>query len=272
MSREEALTAVSAELGTEVTEESLAQTASALETAKTSLSMLGSVIEMAEGVIPAAEAQLAEGQAQLNALYAQLVQARTSLSEAEATLAAGKSRLNAINSELYGSREGLIEAASLIAENEAKLEERKAELSSSHEALADYEDMQEKLRRSHDRFVGMGLGSEEDDDETLLAAAQEKADTMYAEYSGKLWGLIAGVALLLIAAAGYIVFAAMLKKRIDRRCFIGAAAICVLALSSAIVGLATGDVGSSAVISAFAVAVFAALELPAMKKDLEARA
>ena len=66
--------------------------------------------------------------------------------------------------------------------------------------------------------------------------------------------------------------AAMLKKRIDRRCFIGAAAICVLALSSAIVGLATGDVGSSAVISAFAVAVFAALELPAMKKDLEARA
>ena len=45
-----------------------------------------------------------------------------------------------------------------------------------------------------------------------------------------------------------------------------------MALSSAIVGLATGAVGSSAVISAFAVAVFAALELPAMKKDLEARA
>lgn len=267
MSREDALKEMSKLMDMQITEESLAQTASSLATAKTSLDMLSGVLEMAEYTIPAAEAQLDQGEQQLDELYAQLTEAKAQLTAAEMQLVAGKNRLNAIGSELYGTREGLIEAAALIAENEEKLLSEKDVLDDAAEKLLDYEDMQSLVTRSHSRFVGMGLGSENDDFDTLLSAAHAKADDMHSDYVLSLAALIISTALLIAAVVLYLVFASGLKKRIDRRAYILASAILACALVSAVTALVDGAVGTAVVVSAFAVAIFAALELPAMKKD-----
>lgn len=267
MSHEEALKAVSESTGMQLSDETLAQTESSLATAKTSLDMLAGILEMAEYTIPAAEEQLNQGEAQLDELYAQLLEAKSALAMAEAQLAAGKNQLNAIGSELYGTKEGLIEAAALIAENEKTLEAQKAELDARAEGLSDYEAMQSLIERSHSRFVGMGLGNDDDGFDTLLAAAHEKADSMYKEYSTALTALIVSVALLVVGVVGYFVFASQLKKRIGKKTFIAAAVIGLCAAGSGVIALIDGAVGTSVVISAFAMAVFAALELPAMKKD-----
>lgn len=267
MSHEDALKAVSESAGMQLSDETLAQTASSLSTAKLALDMLSGILEMAEFTIPSAEAQLDQGERQLDELYAQLLEAKSALAMAEAQLAAGKNQLNTIGSELYGTKEGLIEAAALIAENEEKLLDRKAELDSKAEGLSDYESMQKLIERSHSRFVGMGLGSDDDEFDTLLAAAHDKADAMHGDYVSALSALIISVATLFAAVILYFVFSSALKKRIDRRTYILASVIAVCALVSAVAAAIDGEVGTAVVVSAAAVAIFAASELPAMKKD-----
>lgn len=240
MSHEQALQAVGAQAGIELSDEYIAEMKAGLDTA--------------QALIPEAEAKLAEGKAKLDAAYDKLMQGEAGLEAAEAQISAAKAQLESIGSSIAGGPARLDADGKTVSETRAALEEKKSALDAEAEELSVYEDIQEKVSRARDKLIDEGFGTAQDDTAKLLSAAGAHEYKLHGGYLRSLISYIltyAGQLLAVAAAAAALLLLG--KKRFPAAMKLSCAAV-VLGVVSVVSSLVFGDVSTLA----FAAAVCAA--------------
>ncbi|MGM9575775.1 MAG: hypothetical protein ACI3VE_07750 [Oscillospiraceae bacterium] len=240
MSHEQALQAVGAQAGIELSDEYIAEMKAGLDTA--------------QALIPEAEAKLAEGKAKLDTAYDKLMQGEAGLEAAEAQISAAKSQLESIGSSIAGGPARLDADGKTVSETRAALEEKKSALDAEAEELSVYEDIQEKVSRARDKLIDEGFGTAQDDTAKLLSSAGAHEDKLHGDYLRSLISYIltyAGQLLAVAAAAAALLLLG--KKRFPAAMKLSCAAV-VLGVVSVVSSLVFGDVSTLA----FAAAVCAA--------------
>lgn len=241
MSHDEALAAVGAQAGIELSDEYIAQ--------------MKAGIDSAQALIPEAEAKLAEGKAQLDSAYEQLMLGEAGLETAETKLAEANAQLNSMRSSIAGGPARLDAQGQSVSESKAGLDERKAELDAKAEELSVYEDVSEKVSRARDKLIDEGFGGSDDSTEQLISAAGAHEAQLRSEYLKSLISFILTYAGHLLAVAAATAALLLLRKnRLPaalRLSVIGVA----LGLISVIASIVFGDLDTLA----FAAAVLTAI-------------
>lgn len=240
MSHEQALQAVGAQAGIELSDEYIAEMKAGLDTA--------------QALIPEAEAKLAEGKAKLDTAYDKLMQGEAGLEAAEAQISSAKAQLESIGSSIAGGPARLDADGKTVSETRAALEEKKSALDAEAEELSVYEDIQEKVSRARDKLIDEGFGTAQDDTAKLLSSAGAHEDKLHGDYLRSLISYIltyAGQLLAVAAAAAALLLLG--KKRFPAAVKLSCAAV-VLGVVSVVSSLVFGDVSTLA----FAAAVCAA--------------
>lgn len=240
MSHEQALQAVGAQAGIELSDEYIAEMKAGLDAA--------------QALIPEGEKRLVEGKAQLDAAYDKLMQGEAGLEAAEAQISAAKAQLESIGSSIAGGPARLDADGKTISETRAALEEKKSALDAEAEELSVYEDIQEKVSRARDKLIDEGFGTAQDDTAKLLSAAGAHEYKLHGGYLRSLISYIltyAGQLLAVAAAAAALLLLG--KKRFPAAMKLSCAAV-VLGVVSVVSSLVFGDVSTLA----FAAAVCAA--------------
>ncbi len=240
MSHEQALQAVGAQAGIELSDEYIAEMKAGLDTA--------------QALIPEAEAKLAEGKAKLDTAYDKLMQGEAGLEAAEAQISSAKAQLESIGSSIAGGPARLDADGKTVSETRAALEEKKSALDAEAEELSVYEDIQEKVSRARDKLIDEGFGTAQDDTAKLLSSAGAHEDKLHGDYLRSLISYIltyAGQLLAVAAAAAALLLLG--KKRFPAAMKLSCAAV-VLGVVSVVSSLVFGDVSTLA----FAAAVCAA--------------
>ena len=240
MSHEQALQAVGAQAGIELSDEYIAEMKAGLDAA--------------QALIPEGEKRLVEGKAQLDAAYDKLMQGEAGLEAAEAQISAAKAQLESIGSSIAGGPARLDADGKTVSETRAALEEKKSALDAEAEELSVYEDIQEKVSRARDKLIDEGFGTAQDDTAKLLSAAGAHEYKLHGGYLRSLISYIltyAGQLLAVAAAAAALLLLG--KKRFPAAMKLSCAAV-VLGVVSVVSSLVFGDVSTLA----FAAAVCAA--------------
>lgn len=152
-----ALAMVSVSAGQRITDDSLAEMKSQLDSAKK---------------------QLDTAKKQLD----QAAKAKEQLKDAKSQLAAGEKQISELEKEISGGQGKLNEQQKAISDKRTELEKTKADLDARSEKLEAYEDTSEKAQRSRDNLIDEGYGTEEDDNAAILSAAQKHEDKLHGEY------------------------------------------------------------------------------------------
>lgn len=240
MSHEQALQAVGAQAGIELSDEYIAEMKAGLDAA--------------QALIPEGEKRLVEGKAQLDAAYDKLMQGEAGLEAAEAQISAAKAQLESIGSSIAGGPARLDADGKTVSETKAALEEKKSALDAEAEELSVYENIQEKVSRARDKLIDEGFGTAQDDTAKLLSAAGAHEYKLHGGYLRSLISYIltyAGQLLAVAAAAAALLLLG--KKRFPAAMKLSCAAV-VLGGVSVVSSLVFGDVSTLA----FAAAVCAA--------------
>lgn len=232
MSHEQALQAVGAQAGIELSDEYIAEMKAGLD--------------MAQALIPEAEAKLAEGKAALDAAYDKLMQGEAGLEAAEAQIAAAKAQLESIGGSIAGGPERLDADGQAVSEARSALEGKKAALDAEAEELSVYEDIQEKVSRSRDMLIDEGYGTAQDDTAKLLSAAAAHEDKLHGEYMRSLISYILTYAGHLLAVAAAVAALLLLRKKKQPAAMkLGCAAV-ILGVVSVVASLVFGDLSTLA--------------------------
>lgn len=240
MSHEQALQAVGAQAGIELSDEYIAEMKAGLD--------------MAQALIPEGEKKLAEGKAQLDAAYDKLMQGEAGLEAAEAQIAAAKAQLESMGGSIAGGPERLDADGQAVSEARSALEGKKAALDAEAEELSVYEDIQEKVSRARDMLIDEGYGTAQDDTAKLLSAAAAHEDKLHSEYMRSLISYILTYAGHILAVAAAVAALLLLRKKKQPAAMkLGCAAV-ILGVVSVVASLVFGDVSTLA----FAAAVCAA--------------
>ena len=152
-----ALAMVSVSAGQRITDDSLAEMKSQLDSAKK---------------------QLDTAKKQLD----QAAKAKEQLKDAKSQLAAGEKQISELEKEISGGQGKLNEQQKAISDKRTELEKTKADLDARSEKLEAYEDTSEKAQRSRDNLIDEGYGTAEDDNAAILSAAQKHEDKLHGEY------------------------------------------------------------------------------------------
>lgn len=240
MSHEQALQAVGAQAGIELSDEYIAEMKAGLD--------------MAQALIPEGEKKLAEGKAQLDAAYDKLMQGEAGLEAAEAQIAAAKAQLASMGGSIAGGPERLDADGQAVSEARSALEGKKAALDAEAEELSVYEDIQEKVSRARDMLIDGGYGTAQDDTAKLLSTAAAHEDKLHGEYMRSLISYILTYAGHILAVAAAVAALLLLRKKKQPAAMkLGCAAV-ILGVVSVVASLVFGDLSTLA----FAAAVCAA--------------
>lgn len=240
MSHEQALQAVGAQAGMELSDEYIAEMKAGLDTA--------------QALIPEAEAKLAEGKAGLDAAYDKLMQGEAGLEAAEAQIAAAKAQLESIGGSIAGGPERLDADGQAVSEARSALEGKKAALDAEAEELSVYEDIQEKVSRARDMLIDEGYGTAQDDTAKLLSAAAAHEDKLHGEYMRSLISYILTYAGHILAVAAAVAALLLLRKKKQPAAMKLSCAAVILGVVGVVASIVFGDLSTLA----FAAAVCAA--------------
>ena len=147
-----ALTMVSATTGQIITDDSLSQMKSQLDSAKKQLDTAKKQLDHAEKAkqnLSSAKSELKKGESELKNAKSQLQEGEKQVSELKKEISGGQSKLDKEKKALEDKR--------------AELEKTKEELEKRSEKLKAYEDISEKAQRSRDKLIDEGYGTAEDD-------------------------------------------------------------------------------------------------------------
>lgn len=236
-----ALAMVSVSAGQRITDDSLAEMKSQLDSAKK---------------------QLDTAKKQLD----QAAKAKEQLKDAKSQLAAGEKQISELEKEISGGQGKLNEQQKAISEKRTELEKTKADLDARSEKLEAYEDTSEKAQRSRDNLIDEGYGTEEDDNAAILSAAQKHEDKLHGEYlKASISYSVTNITRLLAIVSAVIALLKLRKNKLKPATKLAIAATAFGAVSL-IASIVFGSVHSLA----FAAAVFTAVGVCLTEKPEEA--
>ena len=250
-----ALAMVSASAGRRITDDSLAEMKSQLDSAKKQLDTAKKQLD-----------QAAKAKEQLKDAKNQLEKGESELNNAKSQLAAGEKQISELEKEISGGQGKLNEQQKAISDKRIELEKTKADLDARSEKLKVYEDTAEKAQRSRDNLIDEGYGTAEDDNATILSAAQEHEDKLHGEYlQARISYSVTNITRLLAIVAAVIALLKLRKNKLKPATMFAAAATAFGAVSL-IASIVFGSVHSLA----FAAAVFTAVGVCLTEKPEEA--
>ncbi len=236
-----ALAMVSVSAGQRITDDSLAEMKSQLDSAKK---------------------QLDTAKKQLD----QAAKAKEQLKDAKSQLAAGEKQISELEKEISGGQGKLNEQQKAISDKRTELEKTKADLDARSEKLEAYEDTSEKAQRSRDNLIDEGYGTEEDDNAAILSAAQKHEDKLHGEYlKASISYSVTNITRLLAIVSAVIALLKLRKNKLKPATKLAIAATAFGAVSL-IASIVFGSVHSLA----FAAAVFTAVGVCLTEKPEEA--
>ena len=236
-----ALAMVSVSAGQRITDDSLAEMKSQLDSAKK---------------------QLDTAKKQLD----QAAKAKEQLKDAKSQLAAGEEQISELEKEISGGQGKLNEQQKAISDKRTELEKTKADLDARSEKLEAYEDTSEKAQRSRDNLIDEGYGTEEDDNAAILSAAQKHEDKLHGEYlKASISYSVTNITRLLAIVSAVIALLKLRKNKLKPATKLAIAATAFGAVSL-IASIVFGSVHSLA----FAAAVFTAVGVCLTEKPEEA--
>lgn len=236
-----ALAMVSVSAGQRITDDSLAEMKSQLDSAKK---------------------QLDTAKKQLD----QAAKAKEQLKDAKSQLAAGEKQISELEKEISGGQGKLNEQQKAISDKRTELEKTKADLDARSEKLEAYEDTSEKAQRSRDNLIDEGYGTEEDDNAAILSAAQKHEDKLHGEYlKASISYSVTNITRLLAIVSAVIALLKLRKNKLKPATKLAIAATAFGAVSL-IASIVFGSVHSFA----FAAAVFTAVGVCLTEKPEEA--
>lgn len=236
-----ALAMVSVSAGQRITDDSLAEMKSQLDSAKK---------------------QLDTAKKQLD----QAAKAKEQLKDAKSQLAAGEKQISELEKEISGGQGKLNEQQKAICDKRTELEKTKADLDARSEKLEAYEDTSEKAQRSRDNLIDEGYGTEEDDNAAILSAAQKHEDKLHGEYlKASISYSVTNITRLLAIVSAVIALLKLRKNKLKPATKLAIAATAFGAVSL-IASIVFGSVHSLA----FAAAVFTAVGVCLTEKPEEA--
>lgn len=236
-----ALAMVSVSAGQRITDDSLAEMKSQLDSAKK---------------------QLDTAKKQLD----QAAKAKEQLKDAKSQLAAGEKQISELEKEISGGQGKLNEQQKAISDKRTELEKTKADLDARSEKLEAYEDTSEKAQRSRDNLIDEGYGTEEDDNAAILSAAQKHEDKLHGEYlKASISSSVTNITRLLAIVSAVIALLKLRKNKLKPATKLAIAATAFGAVSL-IASIVFGSVHSLA----FAAAVFTAVGVCLTEKPEEA--
>lgn len=236
-----ALAMVSVSAGQRITDDSLAEMKSQLDSAKK---------------------QLDTAKKQLD----QAAKAKEQLKDAKNQLAAGEKQISELEKEISGGQGKLNEQQKAISDKRTELEKTKADLDARSEKLEAYEDTSEKAQRSRDNLIDEGYGTEEDDNAAILSAAQKHEDKLHGEYlKASISYSVTNITRLLAIVSAVIALLKLRKNKLKPATKLAIAATAFGAVSL-IASIVFGSVHSLA----FAAAVFTAVGVCLTEKPEEA--
>lgn len=236
-----ALAMVSVSAGQRITDDSLAEMKSQLDSAKK---------------------QLDTAKKQLD----QAAKAKEQLKDAKSQLAAGEKQISELEKEISGGQGKLNEQQKAISDKRTELEKTKADLDARSEKLEAYEDTSEKAQRSRDNLIDEGYGTEEDDNAAILSAAQKHEDKLHGEYlKASISYSVTNITRLLAIVSAVIALLKLRKNKLKPATKLAIAATAFGAVSL-IASIVFGLVHSLA----FAAAVFTAVGVCLTEKPEEA--
>ena len=236
-----ALAMVSVSAGQRITDDSLAELKSQLDSAKK---------------------QLDTAKKQLD----QAAKAKEQLKDAKSQLAAGEKQISELEKEISGGQGKLNEQQKAISDKRTELEKTKADLDARSEKLEAYEDTSEKAQRSRDNLIDEGYGTEEDDNAAILSAAQKHEDKLHGEYlKASISYSVTNITRLLAIVSAVIALLKLRKNKLKPATKLAIAATAFGAVSL-IASIVFGSVHSLA----FAAAVFTAVGVCLTEKPEEA--
>lgn len=243
-----ALAMVSVSAGQRITDDSLAEMKSQLDSAKKQLDT--------------AKKQLDTAKKQLD----QAAKAKEQLKDAKNQLAAGEKQISELEKEISGGQGKLNEQQKAISDKRTELEKTKADLDARSEKLEAYEDTSEKAQRSRDNLIDEGYGTEEDDNAAILSAAQKHEDKLHGEYlKASISYSVTNITRLLAIVSAVIALLKLRKNKLKPATKLAIAATAFGAVSL-IASIVFGSVHSLA----FAAAVFTAVGVCLTEKPEEA--
>ena len=236
-----ALAMVSVSAGQRITDDSLAEMKSQLDSAKK---------------------QLDTAKKQLD----QAAKAKEQLKDAKSQLAAGEKQISELEKEISGGQGKLTEQQKAISDKRTELEKTKADLDARSEKLEAYEDTSEKAQRSRDNLIDEGYGTAEDDNAAILSAAQKHEDKLHGEYlKASISYSVTNITRLLAIVSAVIALLKLRKNKLKPATKLAIAATAFGAVSL-IASIVFGLVHSLA----FAAAVFTAVGVCLTEKPEEA--
>ncbi len=236
-----ALAMVSVSAGQRITDDSLAEMKSQLDSAKK---------------------QLDTAKKQLD----QAAKAKEQLKDAKSQLAAGEKQISELEKDISGGQGKLNEQQKAISDKRTELEKTKADLDARSEKLEAYEDTSEKAQRSRDNLIDEGYGTEEDDNAAILSAAQKHEDKLHGEYlKASISYSVTNITRLLAIVSAVIALLKLRKNKLKPATKLAIAATAFGAVSL-IASIVFGSVHSLA----FAAAVFTAVGVCLTEKPEEA--
>lgn len=235
-----ALAMVSVSAGQRITDDSLAEMKSQLDSAKK---------------------QLDTAKKQLD----QAAKAKEQLKDAKSQLAAGEKQISELEKEISGGQGKLNEQQKAISDKRTELEKTKADLDARSEKLEAYEDTSEKAQRSRDNLIDEGYGTAEDN-AAILSAAQKHEDKLHGEYlKASISYSVTNITRLLAIVSAVIALLKLRKNKLKPATKLAIAATAFGAVSL-IASIVFGSVHSLA----FAAAVFTAVGVCLTEKPEEA--
>ena len=250
-----ALAMVSASAGKRITDDSLAEMKSQLDSAKKQLDTAKKQLD-----------QAAKAKEQLKDAKNQLEKGESELNNAKSQLAAGEKQISKLEKEISGGQGKLNEQQKAISDKRIELEKTKADLDARSEKLKAYEDTAEKAQRSRDNLIDEGYGTAEDDNATILSAAQKHEDKLHGEYlKASISYSVTNITRLLAIVFAVIALLKLRKNKLKPATRFATAATAFGAVSL-IASIVFGSVHSLA----FAAAVFTAVGVCLTEKPEEA--
>lgn len=215
------------------------------------------------------KSQLDSAKKQLNTAKKQLDQAakaKEQLKDAKSQLAAGEKQISELEKEISGGQGKLNEQQKAISDKRTELEKTKADLDARSEKLEAYEDTSEKAQRSRDNLIDEGYGTAEDDNAAILSAAQKHEDKLHGEYlKASISYSVTNITRLLAIVSAVIALLKLRKNKLKPATKLAIAATAFGAVSL-IASIVFGLVHSLA----FAAAVFTAVGVCLTEKPEEA--
>lgn len=257
-----ALAMVSVSAGQRITDDSLAEMKSQLDSAKKQLDTAKKQLDTAKKQLD----QAAKAKEQLKDAKNQLEKGESELNNAKSQLAAGEKQISELEKEISGGQGKLNEQQKAISDKRTELEKTKADLDARSEKLEAYEDTSEKAQRSRDNLIDEGYGTEEDDNAAILSAAQKHEDKLHGEYlKASISYSVTNITRLLAIVSAVIALLKLRKNKLKPATKLAIAATAFGAVSL-IASIVFGSVHSLA----FAAAVFTAVGVCLTEKTEEA--